>query len=591
MNLLSRTFLEELKYKTDIRDLIEGYVNLKGAGRTSKGLCPFHSEKSPSFVVYSDTQSFYCFGCSAGGDAVTFLMKLENLTYMEAVEQLCRRAGMQMPEVESDGSERLRLRIAEINRISARFFYDTLYSPLGERAMSYLKDRAVTEKMIRKFGIGYAPAGWDTLKKYLTSQGFTTEEMLAAGVIVNGRNNSQYDAFRNRVIFPIIDSRSNVLGFGGRALPPDSTPKYLNTGDTLVFKKSRELFAMGIAKKTAHPFLILAEGYMDVVAVTGAGFDCAVASLGTALTANQARMLSALQKPVILAFDSDEAGRRASARAATLLEEAGVDVRVLTMEGAKDPDEYIRRYGAVKFKLLLEESPGALAHEIAMLRKKHDLTANEGIAAYVSEFCTVIARVGNPVLAEVYTAKMAEEFSLSRTALDKQIASRRKQLYSRDRYREERSLLSGNGGINIKGRSENIRYALAEDSIITALLKNTDLLRDIVSALDGNELVTDMGREVLSILRERIEQNLPLEMFYLSSVLTEQQMSYISFLQAKETPTATDKLSVSQYIDTINSYHNKRSDAEVALMAEDELQSYIETLSAKKNRGSLHGDQ
>ena len=365
--MLPESFLNELKYKTDIEQVISRYVQLRRRGRNLTGLCPFHSEKTPSFTVYPDTQSFYCFGCGAGGDAITFVKKAENLDYMEAVRALAERAGLTVPEGSVDDSgRRLKARVLELNRAAARHFHQNLMSDRGREARGYLVDRGLTKATVVKFGIGYAPESWDDLRGHLRGQGFTDQEMITAALANPGKNGGCYDTFRNRIIFPIIDLRGGVIAFGGRNLG-EQGPKYLNSGDTPVFKKSRSLFAMNFAKGTKRPELILCEGYMDVVSVHQGGFDNAVATLGTALTPEQARLIGNYTKTVVLSYDSDGPGQAATRRAIAIFEDTGVKVRVLSIPDAKDPDEFLKKFGPQRFELLLEGSAGAGDFESAKL--------------------------------------------------------------------------------------------------------------------------------------------------------------------------------------------------------------------------------
>ena len=326
---LSESFLQELKFKTDIEDIISGYVSLKKRGSTSIGLCPFHNEKTPSFTVYNDTQSFYCFGCGAGGDAVTFIKKIENLDYIDAVKLLAQRAGIQMPDdaTYDDSLSKKRRRILEINRETAKFYYSYMMSPQGKTGLDYYLNRGLSLNTIKRFGLGYAPNDWDSLLKHLKSKGFKPSEMVDADVVKVGKNNRYYDTFRNRVMTPIIDVRGNVIAFGGRVLD-DSKPKYINTSDTLVYKKTNELFALNLAKDNCAESLILCEGYMDVIAMHQAGFQNAVAGCGTALTNEQVRLISRYTKEVILAYDADEAGQKALNKAIGLFKNTDVKVKI-----------------------------------------------------------------------------------------------------------------------------------------------------------------------------------------------------------------------------------------------------------------------
>ena len=342
---INDAFLSELKMRTDIMDLVSSYVSLdsRRQGRTHKGLCPFHNEKTPSFMVYEDTQSFYCFGCGAGGDAITFAMKIENLDYIEAVKLLAERAGLSMPQDGYDDSlHQKKNRILAANREAARFFHSCLLDKKNSHALNYFLNRGLTAQTIKHFGLGYAPDSWDSLIKHMRSKGFSVNELYDADLVKKSTKNGErfYDNFRNRMMTPIIDIRGNVIGFGGRVLD-DSKPKYVNTADTLVYKKSHEVFAMNYAKNSKEDFLIVAEGYMDVIALHQAGFTNAVACLGTALTNEQARLMKRYTDEVVLSYDSDEAGQKATKRAMQIFSDSGLKVRVLQLRGGKDPDDII----------------------------------------------------------------------------------------------------------------------------------------------------------------------------------------------------------------------------------------------------------
>ena len=352
----SRDIVEAIRTRCEIEDLIGSYVTLKRAGSNYVGLCPFHSEKSPSFTVFPATQSYFCFGCEAGGDAITFIMQAENLDYVGAVESLAKRTGVSLPAADERADQKglTRKRTYEMNLAAARFFRECLFDPtIGREGMAYLRDkRGLSPAVIKHFGLGYAPNEFGALINTLRRQGFTDEEMKQGFLCgISQKTGRPYDYFRNRVMFPIIDVTGNIVGFGGRAMDDQTKPKYLNSSDTPGFEKKRNLFALNFAKNHAAEQLILCEGYMDVIALHAAGFEQAVASLGTALTSNQARMMAKYTKQVVICYDSDAAGQRAALRAMQLLGEAGLDVRVLKMAGAKDPDEYICKFGADAFQV------------------------------------------------------------------------------------------------------------------------------------------------------------------------------------------------------------------------------------------------
>ena len=372
MPSLSDSFLQELRLKTDVVDLISSYVSLKKRGNTYVGLCPFHNEKTPSFTVYENTQSFYCFGCGAGGDGVSFMRKIENLDYIDAVKLLAQRAGMQMPDEGYDDSlSKKRRVILQINRETARFYHNYMMSEQGKVGLQYFLNRGLSQKTIRHFGLGYAPNNWDELFKHLKSKGYNVSDMLAAGVVRKGEK-GYYDYFRNRVMTPIIDVRGNFIAFGGRVLD-DSKPKYINTSDTLVYKKTNEVFGLNYAKDSGKDSLILCEGYMDVIAMHQAGFTNAVAGCGTALTNEQVRLLSRYAKEIILVYDNDEAGQKALNKAISLFDQVDVKISIPTLSGGKDPDEIIKNFGRARFADMLENSSNEVEFAIMKLRRGFNL--------------------------------------------------------------------------------------------------------------------------------------------------------------------------------------------------------------------------
>ena len=383
--MINDAIIEEIKYRNDIVDVISSYVTLKRAGSNMLGLCPFHSEKTPSFTVFPQTRNFYCFGCGAGGDVITFIMKYENLDYISAVEFLAKRVGIAIPESPREDKPLMkRQRMYDMNREAAKFFRKCLVDPaVGKSAMDYLQSRKLSASVITHFGLGYAPLDYGMLRSYLNSKGYTDEE-LTLGFLCAKKNNRTFDYFRGRVIFPIIDLTGNVIAFGGRVLD-DSLPKYLNTSDTPAFKKSRNLFALNFAKNFCKDELILCEGYMDVIALHAAGFENAVATLGTAITPDQARLISRYTKKVIISYDSDSAGQKAANKAMKLLTEVGLDVRVLVIPDAKDPDEYIKKFGKDKFKLVISNSKSQFEYKYNNVVSKY----KNKIDVSPSPFCRI----------------------------------------------------------------------------------------------------------------------------------------------------------------------------------------------------------
>lgn len=586
--MIPESFIEELRYRCDIEQTVSSYTQLKRAGRTLKGLCPFHSEKTPSFVVYPDNNSFYCFGCGAGGDIITFVKMAEHLEYVEAIRFLADRAGMAMPDdIKDDGTAKRKTRMLELNREAARFFFSTLISPQGKRGLAYFRERGLSDKTIKRFGLGYSPDSWDSLKNHLEQKGFTEQEMLDAAVIRSGERGGSYDQFRDRVMFPIIDLRGSVIGFGGRILG-DRKPKYLNSSDTLVFKKSRGLFAMNIAKATKEPRLILCEGYMDAIAIHQAGFDNAVATLGTALTPEQARLISQYVPEVVLSYDSDEAGRKATDRATRLLSEVGLRIKVLNIPNAKDPDEFIKKFGAEKFRQLVEGSANSTEYAIELLKKRFSIDTDDGKVAFLKEFCSMMAKVENALEVDVYTKRIAAQTGVDYTLIAEQTDSLRKknQRYEKKKFNEDLKIFTQeepNGKKDIQ-RSQNMRYALAEDKLIAALIKNPDMAWEIVKSIAPSQFVTDFNRGIFTVLIERTVNGQSTDMMSLSSQLSNEQMSRLSYILASSREYSYNMADVRQFIEVILSKQDERTNEQVGSMNNDELQSFIAGIAAKKNR-------
>ena len=588
--MIPDSFLEELKQRCDIESLISSYVLLKRAGRNLKGLCPFHSEKTPSFVVYPESQSFYCFGCGAGGDAISFIMRAENLEYIEAVKFLAEKAGLPMPEnTAEDRTGKRRMRILEMNREAARFFQNCLVKGEDRRGLEYLLGRGMDKKMIVRFGLGYAPDSWNSLRDHLQQKGYSWEEMLDAALVTKGQSGGVYDTFRGRVIFPIIDLRGNVIGFGGRVLSSDKGPKYLNSSDTLAYKKSRNLFAMNFAKNAADKRLILCEGYMDTVSMHQAGFDNAIATLGTALTPEQARLIAHYTDEVILAYDSDEAGQKATRRAMALFDEIGVKVRVLKIEGAKDPDEYIKKNGATRFKLLLDGSSSAAEYVIARLRERHDLTTVDGKVQFLNELADFIAGLAKPVEREAYIGDLVEELGIPAEPFRQQVKSQREKKYNAEQKKQQAADLrpaAQEVEINRRDpqRARNMSAALAEDKLIAALLKNNDFYGFIRERIGPEDFVTDSNRTIFAELCRRLEENCSVSPIVFSGVLDETMMDQLSRLIADNDSLRFDREQVEDYIRRILDARMKKSNEEIGQMSREEFSDYFEMI-AKKKRG------
>ena len=572
----------------DIESIVSSYVQLKRAGRNLTGLCPFHSEKTPSMVVYNDSQSFYCFGCGAGGDVISFIMRIENLDYPEAVRFLSERVGLPLPEDgREDASSRLKPVILEINRLSARFFHECLKSEAGKPGMEYFAARQLSPKTIVKYGLGYAPPGWDNLRKFLRGKGFSDEQMIAAAVANKGKSGSSYDMFRNRVIFPIIDLKKNVIGFGGRVLD-DSKPKYLNSADTPVFKKSKNLFSLNFAKNhISDSRLILAEGYMDVIAVNQAGFENVVATLGTALTPEQARLISSYAKEVIIAYDSDGAGRTATNRAVGLLDEVGVQTKILNMKGAKDPDEYIKKFGAQRFKLLLDGANNVTEYQLSVIKAKYDIALSEGQAGYLTEASKYLATVQSPIEREIYAGVLAKETGVLKETILSNIASLLKRKDRREKKKQWTDIQAGRNGPTDRQnpqRTANLQVALAEEGIIAFLYKNQDHLGYILQKITPEAFVTDCNREIFGIMLQKLQNNNGISLMDFNPDLSGEKIARFSGILARQSEMQMSREALDDYMKTLLDYQYKKAMNHAGDLSEEELLQVVDKLREKKKQ-------
>ena len=507
--MIPREVLEEIRYRCDIEDVVGSYFTLKRAGSNFNGLCPFHSEKTPSFTVFPATKSFYCFGCGAGGDVITFTQKIENLDYVGAVEALAKRAGIAIPnEVENTREGISRRRVLDINLEAAKFFRNCLFDPVvGKAGMEYLvTTRRLSGAVIRHFGLGFAPNDFGMLTAHLKKRGFSEEEMLAAFLCGRSKKtNRLFDLFRNRVIFPVIDTSGNVVAFGGRVMD-DSTPKYLNSSDTPCFKKSRVLFGLNFAKAHAAEQMILCEGYMDTIAMHAAGFENAVATLGTAITPDHARLLSRYTKRVIINYDSDEAGQRAANKAMALLDAVGLEVRVLKLTGAKDADEYIRKFGADAFRGMLNESRTAFDHKLEALLSRLDVTTTEGKIRAAREVVEVVAAVPSGVERELYLSAASEKIGIAKEGLANDVARARRKFAAK--AREERERENKNEAFFFGDRvnpdaAKNPAAARAEETVLGLLLLYPEYRAAVTDGrvpLDASDFATDLGRRAFAAI-------------------------------------------------------------------------------------------
>lgn len=531
------SFIDEVVARNPIEDVVGQYVNLKRSGANLFGLCPFHGEKTPSFSVAPDKGIYYCFGCHKGGGVINFQMEIEGLSYGDAVRALAKRAGMEVPEDPQFQSRyKQQERLWALSKEAARYFHSKLYAPEGAEGLSYAQKRGMPKSTLTKFGIGFAPNGWNGLVDAMKAKGYTDQELKDAG-LVSEKNGRIYDRFRNRLMFPIIDVRGNVIGFGGRVMD-DSTPKYLNSPETIIFNKRKNLFALNLAKKSKLGYLILVEGYMDAVALHQYGFDCAVASLGTSLTQEHAVLLSRYTEQVVLIYDGDEAGQNATRRAIPMLEAAGIQVKVLRMHDAKDPDEYLKKYGADKFKVLLEEASNRVEYQLGAIARKYHLNDDEERIQFLREAADLVASLPSPVQREVYGGRAAETAKVTPEAMKLEVDRARKRRENREKKQEEQKMLSPAQNLQPKSRTiryEDIRSAMAEEVILANVFKQPSLL-DQVGGLTAAQFSCPLLGKIFRQQQDRYKQGLEVSASVLDGLESDEMAHLAGILQRNQGP-------------------------------------------------------
>lgn len=580
-------FLREVGDRNRIEDIAASYVNLRRRGKNLVGLCPFHNEKTPSFCVYPENNSFYCFGCNKGGDVITFIMGVENLDFSEAVKFLAQRVGLPLPEEGADLSmSRLRTRILEINREAGRFYFGTLSTPEGKPGLDYFRRRGLDGKTIRHFGLGYAPDSGFALVNHLRGKGYTQEELVQSDMVRRSQKGNLYDRYRGRVMFPIFDLRGNVVAFGGRILTNEK-PKYINTSDTPVYHKSSGLFAMNFAKDSGSRQLILAEGYMDVIALHRAGFTNAIASLGTALTEEQARIIRRYADEAIICYDSDEAGRRATQRAIPILKKAGLLVRVITVPGNKDPDEFFRsdpKDGPARFKRLIQQSGNDTEYRLSVAREKYDLTTEDGKKRYLQEaVAQVLSLIQDSIELDVYAGKLAEETGVGKESV---MASARRAAAIRGKQRKREELKAQQEVVAARTvanpeKKQHMRAALAEEGIIAYLFRNQDKAKLLEERLPPEKCVTPWGRRVYALILGKTKQG-ETTLSDLSGELTGEELSELTrvLVERREVPPSWED--VEGYCRIIQEEGNFYDPEKIREASEDDLKRYFEELKSRK---------
>ena len=570
------SFIDELIARNPIEDVVGQYVSLKRSGSNLFGLCPFHGEKTASFSVAPDKGIYYCFGCHKGGGAVNFMMEVEGLSYPDAVRALAKRAGMSVPEDEQYQSRyRQQERLWALMKEAARFFYAQLYAPVGAECLAYVQKRGLSKAIVTKFGIGFAPNSWNALVDAMKKKGYTDQELRDAD-LVGEKNGRIYDRFRNRLMFPIFDVRGNVIGFGGRVLD-DSKPKYLNTSETLIFNKRKNLFGLNFAKQSKHGYMILVEGNVDVVTLHQYGFDCAVASLGTSLTEEHAALLSRYTEQVVLTYDGDEAGQRAAQRAIPMLEKAGIQVKVLQMKDAKDPDEFLKKFGPDRFKLLLEGSSNRVEYQLQAIRSKYDLQIDEQRVKFIQESAALICTLGSAVQREVYGSRVAEAANISFDVMKLEVNKAFKSRLAREKKQQEKIDLAPVRALQPKERSiryDNMKSAMAEESVIAQILRAPALLDQAAALREEDFSVPLLGR-VFAQLKQRYSTGMEVSLGVLAD-LTGEEASHLAGIGQRHPGTVNEDA----FRDCVRTILAERQSAKVS--TDDDLLALRNKLKERK---------
>ena len=573
-------FIDELVARNPIEDVVGQYVNLKRSGGNMFGLCPFHGEKTASFSVAPDKGIYYCFGCHKGGGVINFQMEVEGLSYPDAVRALAKRCGMTVPEDEQYQSRyHQQERLWALHKEAARFFHSQLYAPVGKDALNYALGRGMPKSTLTTFGIGYAPDSWDSMVKAMRAKGYTDQELIDSGLVTKSQKNGNlFDRFRDRLMFPIIDVRGNVIGFGGRIMKNDKdAAKYLNSPETMIFNKRKNLFALNLAKKSKLGYLILVEGYMDAIALHQYGFDCAVASLGTALTEDGATLLSKYTDQVVLIYDGDTAGQNATKRAIPILEKAGLQVKVLQMRDAKDPDEFLKKFGADKFKVLLEESSNRVEYQLNAIAKKYDLREDDQKVKFLSECADLISTLSSPVQREIYGGRVAEKAKISADAMKLEISRAWKRRQYQQKKKQEAIDLAPAKALQPKSRTiryDNVKSAMAEECVIAQILREPALL-DQTKGLTAEMFSSKLLGSVYGQLKNRHDAGMDVSVAVLTE-LSSEEMSHITAITQRQQETVSEK-ALADCVRTILAEHQASN-----VSSEDDLLALQNKLRERK---------
>lgn len=584
---ISQDFLLELKSRNDIESVLSSYISLKRRGSNLVGLCPFHNEKTPSFTVYAEKGNYHCFGCGAGGDVITFIRQIENLDYIEAVKFLADRCGMQMPQDGVDDSyAKLKSKILEMNRTAARFFYNCLVSENGKSARNYLLNRGLTPQTVKHFGLGYAPDSWDSLKNHLKSKGFSLDDMVKADLCGIAKSGRRYDRFRNRVMFPIIDLRGNVIAFSGRAMPgDDKSAKYMNTGDTPVFRKSHNMYGLNFAKNHCQDRLILVEGNLDVISLHQAGIQNAVAALGTAFTEDHINLISRYTNEVVVMFDADSAGKKATDRAIKMLQNSGLNSRVLRLPDCKDPDEYLKKYNASRLKGLIDGAVSDIEYKLYMAAEDVDLNGDEGKLQYLKKAAAVLAELTDDIAIDLYLGRLSSKYGVSKSALElevEKLKKNKKRLKAKNELKEIVTPKYSPNDVNPEKRN-NKKATRAEESIISVLMLHPDTYEKVVSDVTEKDFITEFNKRLFSAVTEVLADGNSFDLANLGEDFTPREIGYASEIMFLANSIDNIDKYLSDSIKVLKEEKTKMSPSQMSDLTDDEWATKMNELKNRNN--------
>lgn len=561
---IEQRFIEELISRADIIDVVSRYVTLKKSGSNYVGLCPFHGEKTPSFSVSAEKQIFHCFGCKEGGSSIGFIMKIEGFNFVDAVKFLANMYNLEVRETKNNTYSKERETTLEINKKTARFFYDNLQESSNKHIRDYLVERKISKKIAMTFGVGYASKSYDQLLNFLLKEGYSKQDALKAGLCKQSEKGHIYDRFRDRVMFPIIDVRGDIIGFGGR-VTDDSMPKYLNSPKTLVYDKSLHLFGLNIAKKSKRGYIILTEGYMDVVALNVAGFDCAVASLGTSLTHSQANILLRYTKDVVIAYDSDKAGQMASSRAIDMLKQVGLNVKVLEMKQAKDPDEYIKKFGITSFENLIEKSENDTQYKFDKIISRYNLEVDMEKIECIKELTAMIANLYSSIEREIFVSKTSQKTGISKEAIALELKKHIKNTMKTQKAKEKREVMSPVNLVTPKSVVySDIKSAMAEQEIISIFFADCTLIGQV--DIEDYKFSVELFKKVYNFSKKIYKEGKIVNLSYFYEILDDSQMNHLASVLQRPQTQVNRKETLKSCVDKINErYAYRTNDLELMI--------------------------